>query len=385
MTKLLVPVILCAFVLGACSTAEEKSAEGRSIRIAILGDTAFGESYHDRLASQGREPVLRTRGYGHMIEVFADYLSDSDFVVANLETPVTDRFPSPFAGRRKYIHYADIEKTPFNLEKYGFDLVSLANNHAFDYGMPGLQQTLDLLGARGIYTCGAGPTEAVAKKPYVRRFEIAEQYLHVAFLCLFEYREEYDRKFDFYAEGEKGGANMLFLPAIRSTVEQLRREYGNLFVIAYPHWGKNYEWATSSQRALARGMIEAGVDLVIGHGAHLLQEIERYRSRWIVYGLGNFVFGAPGRFRKDNMHPYGTMATLMLSPGADAVEKTLRLHPIFTDNRVTGYRSRFVTKAEFEKVRSLLSSRSGSTGQFVDPIRSASDRHGFYLELDVEP
>ena len=141
----------------------------------------------------------------------------------------------------------------------------------------------------------------------------------------------------------------------------------------------------ASQQNLAREMIDSGVDLVVGHGAHLLQEIERYRGRWIVYSLGNFVFGTPGRYGKLKMHAYGAVATLELFPAANGVAKTLRLHPIFTDNRVTEYRSRFVTAAEFKEIRELLGARSGPAGRFDDLVRSGEDRHGLYLELDVEP
>ena len=135
----------------------------------------------------------------------------------------------------------------------------------------------------------------------------------------------------------------------------------------------------------ARAIIDRGVDLVIGHGAHLIQEVERYEGRLIAYSLGNFVFGSPGRYKKKNAHPYGAMAVLLLSPDANGVAKKFRLYPIFTDNRVTNYRSRFVTEAEFEEVQTLLRIRSGLADRFDELVRSGADEYGFFLELSTQP
>lgn len=359
------------------------SGDHETIRILFLGDTSFGENYHDRLASQGREPVLRTRGYDHMIELFGGLLADADFTVANLETPVTDRFPSPFAGEKDYLHYADVEKTPDQLQKRGFDLLSLANNHALDFGMPGLEQTLDVLNARGLRVCGAGADAETAERPFVKVFEAGEHPLTLAVLCNFEYRKEYDEDYAYYAGEGRGGVAALSSTAIAVEVDRLRQTHPGIFVIAYPHWGDNYEWATEEQREQAAAMLDAGVDTIIGHGAHLVQEIERRDGRWIVYGLGNFVFGSPGRYGERDAHPYSAVAMLTLSPDSLDVVRKIRLYPIFTDNRLTGYRPRFVTGQEFEEVRFLLRERSGAPAEFDQSVRVGEDEHGRFLEWNL--
>ena len=113
-------------------------------------------------ASTGPSPTLKKTMWApwhsssFAIETFAALLHDAAFVIANLETPITDQGESPFSGIKSYVHYADVEKTPHYLSKYGIGLVSLANNHSLDYGLPGLIQTLEILDLRGIETCGAG-------------------------------------------------------------------------------------------------------------------------------------------------------------------------------------------------------------------------------------
>lgn len=360
--------------------AGARADDDRTLRILIAGDTSFGERYHDSLASRGYEPVLRTRGQDYMIGEFSGILRSADYIVANLETAITDRFPSPYAGERKYLHYGDVAKTPFYLAKYGVDLVSLANNHAFDFGAPGLEQTLELLDARGIDTCGAGPHAAAAAEPHVKRFGLGGHHIHIAFICAFEYRENYDEDYEFYAGDERPGVNLLDTEGLSATVDSLRARHSDLFVVAFPHWGKNYEWATETQRQQAHALVDAGVDLILGHGAHMLQELERHRERWIVYSLGNFVFGSPGRYERSNVRPFGALATLELSLGADGIDKALRLYPIFTDNRLTDYRSRFLDGDEFEEATALLEERSVLHAAFDALLVRGTDEHGFYLE-----
>ena len=379
------PWIVTILLICGVQPAWAGDDQATTIRIVMLGDTSFGESYQDLRARHGRENLLETRGYDHMIGNFASLLDLADFTLANLETPITDAFPSPFAGEKSYIHYADVEKTPLYLSKYGIDLVSLANNHGMDFGPAGLRQTLDRLTARQIDSCGAGHDATAAARAHVRRFQLGDKPFHVAFLCLFEYREDYATRYGFYATSERGGVNQLSVEAVSKTIEALRARHPNLFVIAFPHWGPNYAWASEDQRAQARALVAAGVDLIVGHGAHMVQEIETVDGRWVVYGLGNFVFGSPGRYQSRKAPPYGAVAMLLLTATEAGIAKTLRLYPIFTDNRVTDYRSRFVAAAEFEALRHMLWARSRHRGEFDRLVRSGSDDLGRFLEVDLEP
>jgi hypothetical protein len=175
------------------------------------------------------------------------------------------------------------------------------------------------------------------------------------------------------------------IPAISSIVADLKRDDPKIFVIAYPHWGRNYRWASKTQRRNAHAMIDSGVDLIIGHGAHLIQEVERYKGHWIAYSLGNFVFGSPGRYEKKHAHPYGAIGVLQLSPDGDGVAERLRLYPTFTNNLVTNYQSRFVTEAEFGEVRTLLRAHSESADRFDKIVHPGADEYGFFLDLSGDP
>ena len=357
---------------------------GEPVDLLFLGDTSFGESYQERRAEEGEENVLVNRGYDYLIENFARILQDVNFVIANLETPITNIAVSPFAGRKDYIHYADVEKTPSTLRRHGFDLVSLANNHSLDFGLRGLAQTLDLLQANGIESCGAGLDEPQARTPYVHEIGVGDETLYLAVFCAFELRETYQDEYAYYANGEVGGVNPLAIEKITADVQLLRRAHPNAFTVAFLHWGNNYRLATEEQRMLGRALVDAGIDLVIGQGAHLLQELEYYRGHWIVYGLGNFVFASPGRYERYKAHPYGMIARLRLEPRDGAVHKAIRLYPIMTDNTMTNYHTRFVSEDEFAEVKTILATQSFIKAGFNTVVHSASDQYGWYLEFDLD-
>ena len=83
--------------------------------------------------------------------------------------------------------------------------------------------------------------------------------------------------------------------------------------MGFVHWGANYSEVLHSQRAQARQFAEAGYDLVIGHGPHVVQPIDFVDGMPVVYSLGNFVFGTPGRFTEE-FPGFGLAVTTALGP-----------------------------------------------------------------------
>lgn len=348
--------------------------------ILFVGDTAFGENYQDRLGENGKENVLRVRGYDHMIGAFGEMFAAASYVVANLETPVTDLPTSPLEGKKKYLHYADPEKTPRMLNKYGFNMVSLANNHAVDFGLPGLFQTIDILTGHGITAIGAGRDARDASAPGLIEPDSGSGRRPVAIFASFIWRKRYAEKYGFYAGDGIGGVSALSAPDIAGRIAALRADKPDCHVVAFPHWGKDYTPVTDDQREAGKALIDAGADLVIGHGAHIAQAIERHAGRWIVYGLGNFVFGSPGRFAAFDAPPYGMIADLRLAATA-AEQSTLRFYPVVTDNRLTGYQPRFVSAHEFTELVDYIAAQSDFPGDPRSVTQTGEDRFGHYLEL----
>ncbi|MBW1790376.1 MAG: CapA family protein, partial [Deltaproteobacteria bacterium] len=258
--------------------------EGAQIRILFGGDTAFAESY-----GETQRRLLEEKGYDFPLAAVKPLLKMVDLAVCNLETPITHFRKSPYDGQKAYVHWTHAAYAPKAYRANGMLALSLANNHTLDYGVEGLHQTLEILNRNGISWFGAGMNEAEAERPFVRGFNAENLNFRLAVIGAFQYSLRYDLKYGFYADGEKGGCRKLSKEAIQHQVAELKARDPDIYVVVYPHWGNNYEWKTARQTLLGRAMIEAGADLVIGHGAHGMQEIERYRGKWILYNLGNFV------------------------------------------------------------------------------------------------
>ncbi len=197
--------------------------------------------------------------------------------VCNLESPVT-LSAQPAAGKIN-LRSGDL----YLRETFGREplAVCLANNHIMDYGRQGLLDTIDCLARRGIGWFGAGLPADNRGNPL--RIEIGG--VRVALLG---YVHADTRPV--VAGGEECGAAMLDEGTIVRDMTAAR-EAGAARVVVQLHWGEeDVPLPRPEDALLARRLVDAGADLIIGHHAHCIQPIERYRGRSIFYGLGNALF-----------------------------------------------------------------------------------------------
>ncbi len=359
-------------------TAGAASGDPR-LSIVFAGDTSFGESYQEDRERRGKDNVLKSRGYNYTLANFEAALADADLAIVNLETPVTNLRKSPFEGRKSYIHYADVKKTPSRLWKHNIRAVSLANNHSFDFGPEGFKETRRVLDKKGIISFGAGRDRKAATEPLLVRAAIGNSQLHLAVFAAYGAPAKAMARYDCAARADRGGLAALSPRRIRDRIRVLKAENPALIAIAFPHWGSNYAWRSDRQNRLAGELLDAGIDLILGHGAHMLQEVEWRDGRWVVFSLGNFVFNTPGRYEKLNAPPFSLLAKLVAELNQGCLAVFVRLYPIVTDNMTTDYQSRFVTDGEYLQVRELIEARSASPG----PMRFGRDETGCYLELPI--
>jgi len=376
--KQLVLILIASLFFFGCSKQKEKSVKAdKNIRILFAGDTSFGENY------RGGMNILKSKGYDYSINKLVPFLKNSDMVIANLETPVTNLRSSPLHGKKRYIHWSDIEKTPKNLIKNNIKTVSLANNHTMDYGIKGLKESLDILKSNGIEYFGAGRNETEASIPFRFNSIINGKEINFIVAAGFEYIKDYDKKFNFYANQNSGGVNAWNETNAFNQIKALRDSDDKAFIIAYPHWWKNYSWKSEDQTKLAHRMIDAGADLVIGHGAHKLQEIEEYKGRWIIYSLGNFLFNTYGRYQQKKAPPFSLIAKLEISQRNYNPSFLLKLYPIVSDNRITKFQPRPVTKNEFNYVQKLVLTKSSKPKQLQKRIKIGNDSNGMHFILTL--
>jgi poly(3-hydroxybutyrate) depolymerase len=350
------------------------------LRVLFGGDTSGGESYQEQYAQQGETNVLVEKGYEHGTAQLDRLLAAADFRVINLETPLTARRDSPLKTK-DYLHYSDPVKLPALFTRFGPLAFSLANNHTLDHGPEGLDDTRAALVVAGVDWFGAGANLADAARPLVQEFRVGGKSVTLAVFGAFEYRRDYDEDFHFYARDDRPGAAPVDVPAVRQAIAKLRRDRPNAFVVYFVHWGGNYAWKNREQTATAHALRDADVDLIVGHGAHTMQEVERDGRGWIFYGIGNFLFNARGRYAAHQTLPYSLPLVVDFSVQQDRLKTGLRVYPIVSDNQLTGYQPRFVTETELATIEARLAEKSGWDASARAAVKRGADECGPFLEF----
>jgi poly-gamma-glutamate capsule biosynthesis protein CapA/YwtB (metallophosphatase superfamily)/poly(3-hydroxybutyrate) depolymerase len=352
------------------------------VRVLFGGDTSCGESYQDGIAKSGGVNVLVEKGYEHGLEKLSGLLSAADFRVINLETPLTAQKDSPLKTK-DYLHYSDPVKVPQLFAKYRPLAFSLANNHTLDQGVPGLEDTFAALNGATISSFGAGMNLADAAKPLLQPLRIGDRTITLAVFGAFEYRKNYDDDFQFYARADRPGCAPADVPAVAKAIAELRKTTPDAYVAYFVHWGDNYIWKKESQTAMAHALREAGVDLVVGAHAHMLQEVERDARGWIFYGLGNLQFNAPGRYAAHKAPPFSTPLMIDFSMANGKLHAVPRIYPIVSDNQATGYQPHPVSEEELGTIESLLAEKGAWDAATRSAVKRGKDAVGPYLEFSA--
>ena len=219
------------------------------------------------------QPVTRRTGNsGAMREL----IKGADIAIANFENPAPNRVRWHTSGTVFSADPGIID----GLVNAGIDYVSLANNHIGDAGDAGILQTIDNLRERGLAYSGAGKDSAAARKPAI----LEAGGVNVAVLG-------YDAIASYYSAGDGDpGSSRLTLSRARNDIKRARKGGADI-VIVFPHWGTEYRRTPfSAQQKLARDIIDAGADMIIGNHAHYAAAMEVYEGKPIWYALGNFIF-----------------------------------------------------------------------------------------------
>ena len=293
-----------------------------------------------------RDLVTLMDRYGAMypFEHVEPILSDADITVANLEGTFTDRGT---AVDKKYV-FRTPPRDAAGLALAGIDVVSLANNHALDYGPEGLRDTVATLDAAGIVHCGAGEDDAVARRPAF----LEARGLRVAFLSYAATPGAVA------AASDVAGVAWGDADTIREDVRRAAQQAD--VVVVSLHAGDEYaDEPSDTQRLLAQAAVEAGATLVLGHHPHVLQHRELRGPSFVAYSLGNFVFDLD----EDDLvqlgpAPFQTVA-LKIYMSASGVEKVEPI-PVYIDPQED--RPRPARPGEAEAILDRIQQLSGDLG-----------------------
>jgi poly-gamma-glutamate capsule biosynthesis protein CapA/YwtB (metallophosphatase superfamily) len=299
--------------------------------ICSVGDILLGDAARN---------ILAKKGFGYPFKKVERMLA-SDLLIGNLEGPIT-AVEQPFLTNKAYV-YKQTPQVAEALRNIGFDLLALGNNHALDHGPQGLHDTQSHLRAAGISSFGAGANAEEARRGLV----IDVNGTRVGLLSYLEPYESLENA-DWYADADRPGVARLAIESVREDIARLRPKAD--VVIVHAHFGQNYRPVTDYQRTISRQIIDAGADAVNGHHSHTAQGVDIYKGKPILYSLGNFTFGTPGRFK--DMPGYGWIARYNLSAGRIL---GVDLDLIATDNRRVRFQPELVGTKEAKRAWSELS------------------------------
>ncbi len=250
------------------------------VSIAFAGDILFDTNY----AIMGRVMQSDAGIAEGIAPELMEEMQGADIMVLNNEFPYSDRgTPIP----EKQFTFRAKPQTISYLGEMGVDLVSLANNHAYDYGEAALLDTMDLLKEAGITYMGAGRDLQEARRPV---YYIINN-MKIAFIAATQI-ERLDNPDTKGATDTSAGVFRCWNgDNLLETVSEAKQKSD--FVIVFLHWGtENSETIDWAQEKQAPEVVSAGADLVIGAHPHCLQQISMVDGVPVVYSLGNFWFNS---------------------------------------------------------------------------------------------
>lgn len=230
---------------------------------------------------------------------------DADLVIGNQEGPLTG-LDQPTPGK---CCLRSATSVALRLRKWGIQVVSLANNHVFDHGWEGFEETRRVLADAGIACLGAGENLSAATRPLVLDVPagpiglLAYSWKYVQTRCATE--SDY-------------GCAPLDGPLMVRQVGELGAQVAAVIVL--PHWGYcEYHLPTPEQRTMADELLAAGATAVVGTHSHVMQGVQHKDGRLVAFSLGNFAFapfldrGVPEQLTRENLE--GVILKITLRAG----------------------------------------------------------------------
>lgn len=243
------------------------------VHMTIAGDVLFSTSPLNKYDTTGKVTSILSQD-------LLQLMNTADITMVNLEFPFSLRGTK--MEDKQYTFRADPARVTI-LNEMGIDVVSLANNHTLDFGTEALLDTIATLDNAQILSVGAGADLEQAKSPATMNVNGKS----IAFLGA----SRVIPVTEWNATKYSPGVFTTYDPT--ALIEEIKlAKQANDFVVVYVHWGiEKKEYPEEYQREMAKQYIDAGADIVIGSHPHVLQGIEYYNGKAIVYSLGNYIFG----------------------------------------------------------------------------------------------
>lgn len=322
------------------STGDTQDAqeETRDVTLAFAGDVLFDYGFPERYDAGGIDAVISPE--------LRAVLTDADIAMVNHEFC----FSTGGVKQDKQYTFRVDPKYVGAFHELGVDIVTLANNHALDYGREALSDTFTTLDDAGIMYAGAGETKERAKE--LQTFQSGGRTF--GFLAASRVIPEGSWNVD----NAQPGLFCTYDDAqLCAAITEAKQECD--YVTVYVHWGiERDSMPQDYQVTMARHYIDAGADLVIGSHTHCLQGIEFYNGKPILYGMGNFIF---------NTTINSTMAVQVTVDENN--ESTVRVFPAYAKDGCTQLMSEASTTDLYRYLESISFGITIDDGGIVSPAQ----------------
>ncbi len=277
-----------------------------SVLLNAVGDVTLGD--HPVCLGHGVRSQIDQRSFDYLFQLIQPVLSGCDILFGNLETLLSDHDYDPtslvhseFRGKPEYAQA---------LSKTGFSIMSVANNHAMQYGPDSYKESVSALKAANINPLGVA--EDIGGKARSNCIYYSKDKIRIALIG-------YSLRPDNYTQGK-----LLYATAPESDIldhiNSIKHDCNA--VIVSLHWGEEYLHSPSpKQVVLAHRMIDNGANLILGHHPHVVQGVERYKNGYIAYSLGNFIADFWQEYTRKSM-------ILQCRIGEDGIEQ-VEILPVF--------------------------------------------------------
>ena len=240
------------------------------ITLFFVGDIMLDRGVKMKIKNYGNEdfkfPFLKV----------SQFLKEADLLIGNLEGPISDKGKKVGSIYSFRMEPQAVEGLKFA----GFDILTLANNHIFDYTKLAIEDTMLRLKEAKIDYLGVGLNYEEACSPKVKEIENTK----IAFLAFSNLGSPF-----WQAKENTLGICWLNEENLKREIEKAKEKAETVVVLF--HFGDEYkEKSNPTQKYFSHLAIDLGADLVVGHHPHVIQEIENYKGKYIAYSLGNFVF-----------------------------------------------------------------------------------------------
>ncbi len=234
----------------------------------------------DLLLDRGVQEQINIKGVNSLFKYVQPVFTQYDAVAVNLECPITN-VSSPV--HKKYVFRGDPAWLPALVEA-GITHAAMANNHSYDQGRDAMTETRQLLTDAGIQVIGFGTDQTEACSPTIIRKGHTQVAIFNSVLLPLENWVYLD---------DKPGMCQATIDDLVKNIQAYKLTHPQCYAVALLHWGVEYALhPTEEQRRQARRLLDAGADAVVGHHPHVVQDVEQYHGKLIIYSLGNFVFDA---------------------------------------------------------------------------------------------